>query len=72
MRFSIGSIDFEISARRWKIVRELKNIYNGDIQNRVATIRHHREMTGSDLRDAIIFCNENVFEPEDRVKSVMK
>lgn len=68
MKFNIGSIVFEISARRNGLVEKLKQIYDNNINNRVATIREYRKETGVSLRDGIDFCNEFVFRPEDRVK----
>jgi len=70
MKFSIGPIDFEISTGRNKINREVKAVYNDNINNRVSAIRRYRELTQVGLREAIIYCNENIFKDEDRVFSV--
>lgn len=72
MKFSIGAIDFEISARRSKIQKEVAAVYAKNINNRVEAIKCYRSLTQAHLRDAIIYCNENIFSYEDRVKSVSK
>jgi len=69
MRFSIGALDFELSTKRSKLDKQLKEVYQGDIGNRVDTIRFYRNNTRNTLREAIAYCNENIFIPEHKVGS---
>lgn len=66
MKFCIGPIDFELSAKFNSIRNQLKECYNNDVANRAATVKLYRQLTKAPLLDAIDYCNEHVFNPEHR------